>query len=103
MKIELLYFEGCPHWTQTKELTEEVLAEKGIDTEIEMVRVDSAGVARELGFMGSPSLRVNGKDVEPGVVPGGFNLECRLYWIAGRPEGMPAREWIKAAVAGDVR
>ena len=100
MKIELLYFEGCPHWPLTKEMTEEVLAEKGIDAEIEMVRIESAGDARRLSFIGSPSLRVDGKDVEPGVVPVGYNLECRLYWIAGRPEGAPARKWIEAAGAG---
>ena len=99
MKIELLYFEACPHWLITKEMTEEVLAEKGIDAEIEMVLIESAGDARDRSFIGSPSLRVNGKDVEPGELPVGFNLECRLYWIGGRPEGAPRREWIEAAVA----
>jgi hypothetical protein len=99
VKIELLYFEGCLHWQLTKEMTEQVLAEKGIDGGIEMVRIESAGEARSLAFMGSPSLRVDGKDVEPGELPMGYNLECRIYWMDGRPEGAPKREWIEAAIS----
>ncbi len=99
MKIELLYFEDCPCWTDTRKLVEEVLAEKGIDAEIELVNVESNEQAQRVRFIGSPSLRVDGKDIEPGALQVGFNLECRLYWIDGKPVGVPKREWIEAALS----
>ena len=99
MKIELLYFEGCPHWVEARALLSEVLADRALPDEVTLVTVGSNEEAQRRRFIGSPSIRVNGTDVEPGLPDGGFNLECRLYWIDGKPGGLPPREWVESAIA----
>lgn len=99
MDIELLYFEGCPHWIEARKLLNEVLTEQALPDELMLVAVDSNEEAQRQHFMGSPSIRIDGRDVEPGVPAEGFNMECRLYWIDGKPRGVPSREWVAAAIA----
>ena len=98
MEIELLYFDGCPHWVETRKLLTEVLAEHALPDEVTLINVGSNEEAQERRFIGSPSVRINGTDVEPGAPDDGFNLECRLYWIDGKPTGTPSREWIRTAL-----
>ncbi len=100
MKVELLYFDGCPNWKATKRELEAVLAEHGVDGPINLVRVTSNAHAWQLRFVGSPTIRIDERDVEPDVPTEGFNLECRLYWVDGRPEGSPPRDWVATAVKG---
>ena len=99
MNIELLYFEGCAHWVEARKLLSEVLTEQALPDEVTLVTVDSNEEAQRQHFVGSPSIRVNGIDVEPDAPDEGFNMECRLYWIGGKPLGVPDREWIVAAIA----
>jgi hypothetical protein len=65
---------------------------------VTLVNVDSAEDAERLRFVGSPSLRVDGQDVDPDAPIEGFNLECRLYCVGGRAVGSPPQEWIERAV-----
>ena len=98
MNIELLYFEGCPQWIETHKLVREVLEERGLPEDVTLVEVGSNEEAQRLRFLGSPSVHVNGVDVEPGIPAEGYNMECRLYWLDGKPTGVPTREWIVAAL-----
>ncbi len=98
MEIEILYFEGCPHGLEARKLVEETLAERGVSAKIKLVLVDSNEEAQRRRFLGSPTVRVDGVDVEPGAPDDGFNLECRLYWVEGKPVGIPTREWVEAAI-----
>ena len=98
MNIQLLYFDGCPNWLLTKRALEDTLAERGIAAPIDLVNVASNQQAQELGFVGSPTVRVDGEDVDPETPTEGFNLECRLYWVDGKPRGTPPREWIVGAI-----
>ena len=98
MDIELLYFEGCPDWSEARKLLSEVLTEHALPDEVTLVKIDSNEEAQRRQFVGSPSIRVDGVDVEPGAATDGFNMECRLYWIDGKPVGLPSREWVEAAV-----
>jgi hypothetical protein len=98
MEIELLYFEGCPHWIETRKLLSETLEERGLPDDVTLVPVESNEDAQRHQFMGSPSVRINGVDVEPGILAVGFNMECRLYWIDGRAAGVPARKWVEDAL-----
>ena len=99
MEIELLYFEGCAHWIEARKLLSRVLRERVLPDDVTLVTVDSNEEAQRKHFIGSPSIRVNGTDVEPGAPDDGFNLECRLYWIDGKPVGVPSREWVEGAIA----
>jgi len=78
-RIELLYLDGCPNCEPLFTRVRELAAESGRADAIELVRVGSYEQALARGFLGSPSVRVDGVDVEPGA--GGrddYGLKCRL-------------------------
>ena len=95
--IEVLYFEDCPHLAATVALASEVAAECGLDTEIREVPVSSGAEAVRMKFLGSPSVRVNGVDIEPEARDRTeFALSCRLYGTSG----VPPKELLVAALRG---
>ncbi len=65
MRIEILYSEGCGHSGSTLALVREVLDELGCEAEIRELRVADPAEAERLRFLGSPTVRVDGVDVEP--------------------------------------
>jgi len=99
MRIQLLTFDGCPHHEQARILLERALASKGRrEWQIENTIVDETSVAL-LKFPGSPTIRVNGRDVEPGFNdPGVYTLTCRVYRTKEGLLGYPASEWIEQAI-----
>ncbi len=98
MEIEVLYFDGCPTWWTAVSDLQEVLSELGLKEEVRLVRVESREEAERLRFLGSPTVRVNGKDVESSIASEGFGMECRLYWVDGKPTGSPPKLWIRDAI-----
>lgn len=98
MKIELLYFDGCPNWQATLKGLQELLSAKGLEDKIDLIRVTSSQEAEHLEFPGSPTIRINGEDVESEAPSSTFELACRLYEVEGRLLGRPPREWIDAAL-----
>ncbi len=93
--IEILYFDGCPHLEPTLQLAREVLGDLALEAEIRQVRVETAEEAERQRFLGSPSVRVDGKDIEPGAEDWtGYALGCRMY---GR-SGVPPRELLVTAL-----
>jgi hypothetical protein len=96
--VEILYFDGCPNVATTRGLVEEVAAEAGVAPEIHEVEVTSADAGRRR-FLGSPSLRVDGHDVEPGADDRDlFVFGCRIYRTEDGVSGQPARAWVHAAL-----
>jgi len=75
--VELLYFEGCPSYELVWQELFEVIGAAGVDACVRPVLVATLAEAQELGFPGSPSVRVNGVDVEGHEGPG--TLSCRVY------------------------
>ncbi len=99
MEIEVLYFDGCATWRAAVSDLQDVLSELGLKEEVRLVRVESREEAERLSFLGSPTVRVNGKDVESSIASEGFGMECRLYWVDGKPTGSPPKQWIKDAIS----
>jgi hypothetical protein len=98
-QIELLYFDGCPNHEPLFERVRELARERGMPDVIEQVRVDSHEDAVARGFLGSPSLRVDGVDVEPGARErGDYGLKCRLYHGTAGLSRVPDDAWIRAAL-----
>ena len=98
MKIELLYVADCPNRQPTIEIVEEVLREEGLPPDIIEIEISDPAQAAALSFVGSPTVRVDGKDVEPGVnLFPSYGVSCRTYFVDGRFEGTPRREWIRNA------
>ncbi len=84
--IEVLFFGGCPNLEPTLALAREVVGELGLEAEIREVRVETPDEATRERFLGSPSVRVNGADIEPGArARSDFTLSCRLYGGSGVP------------------
>ena len=84
--IEILYFDGCPNHEPTMNLAREVASELCLDAEIREVPIETPEDAEALRFVGSPSVRVNGLDIEPAArEQSEFALSCRLYGDAGVP------------------
>lgn len=99
--IELFYFDGCPsHEALLRELRK-LLASEGIEEQIELRRVETIEQAERQRFLGSPTIRIDGNDVEPGAAGReDFGLKCRLYRTAAGLEPVPPPEWIGAALRG---
>ena len=96
MKVELLYWDGCPSYPEARELLEEVV---GDAAEIEVREVTSEAEAEELRFPGSPTIRVDGRDVDAAGATGRPSLSCRLYHLPdGRVSPVPSRESLEAAL-----
>lgn len=98
MNIEVLYVSECPSHPAAVKLVKDVLAAEGITAAIHEVLVQDGGMATELKFPGSPTIRINGKDV------GGetqrverFAMSCRLY-PGSKQIGLPPAEWVHRAV-----
>lgn len=102
--IEILYFEGCPNHEATREHVEHVAAELDLEPAVDLVEVPDAGAATELRFLGSPTVRINGRDVEPGADERrDFVLSCRVYRGERGISGQPDEEWIRTALAEAAR
>ncbi len=65
VKIQILMSAGCGHGKTTAELVAAVVREHAPQAEIETTLVATPEDAARLGFPGSPTVRVNGVDVEP--------------------------------------
>jgi hypothetical protein len=92
MLIEVLYIPGCPNHALAVDRIRKVLRSEALDASIQEIAVTEESVALSLHFGGSPTVRVNGSDVEK--EPKQTGLACRLY--AGG-EGLPSEESLRRA------
>ena len=99
MKIEIFYFAGCPNHPPAVGRVLEALQQEGVSAELLQVEVKDAATACVMGFLGSPTIRIDGRDVEPAARSAQpFGLTCRTYFDDGYRAGVPPIEWIRAAV-----
>jgi len=95
--LEVLYFDGCPGHERLLPVLRELAAEHGL--QLTQRRIDSSEHALQARFLGSPSVRVNGIDVEPGADERtDFGLKCRLYRSPDSQSGLPPQRWITTAL-----
>jgi hypothetical protein len=99
MRIELLYFEGCPSYEAPLPELRALLASEGIAEEIELRRVETVGAAEQERFLGSPTVRIDGEDVDPGAGDrDDFGLQCRVYRDRNGLSRTPPVGWISEAL-----
>jgi hypothetical protein len=97
--IEVLYVRDCPHYPGTLALVERVRAELGIDAELHTSVIVDQAAADQARFPGSPTVRVDGHDVEPDSEPATeYLIGCRLYRLEHRFAGQPEERWIRDAL-----
>jgi hypothetical protein len=96
MNIEVLYLANCPNHAVALERLREILAGESIEAHLNEVLVSSATMAHSLKFPGSPTIRINGHDIEPqegGIAS--FGLMCRLY---ADGNGAPSHQRLRDAI-----
>lgn len=99
MKIEILYLDGCPGYEALLPKLRAVLAGERVDAKIDLRRVECVDMAERECFLGSPTVRVDGEDIDPGAgARTDFGLKCRLYRSAGGSSGLPPERWISSAI-----
>lgn len=99
MNIELLWFEDCPNHEATFALLRDVLRERGIDETVERIEVPDLETGERTKFPGSPTIRIDGVDIEPMYEDGGdYTPRCRLYATSRGLTGVPERRWIEATL-----
>jgi hypothetical protein len=102
--IEVLYFEGCPNHEPLIAHVRDLMREASVAGDVRVRRVDSQRDAERERFLGSPTLRIDGRDVEPAALQRtDFGLRCRLFATPGGLRGVPADEWVLAALGRAAR
>ncbi len=119
MKIQLLYILDCPWCIKTKKLIKESLKELGSKSKVEEILIDSDEKARKYHFVGSPTIRIDGKDIQEKLSKGKClpceelaehtkgttefvkqecSCGCRIYFYKGRQYPYPPKEMIKEVI-----
>jgi hypothetical protein len=100
----ILYFEGCPNHEPARALVERLAGELRIEPEIELVEVGDPDDAVALRFLGSPTVRVNRVDVEPGATERRhFAFSCRIYRSDGGASEQPEESGVRDALIEAVK
>lgn len=98
-EVELLWFEGCANHPAARQLLDEVIAELAPGTPIIDVDATDPVIADRLRFPGSPTIRIDGRDIDPSYTdPGDYTPRCRLYRTSTGLKGLPERRWIEEAL-----
>lgn len=98
--VEFFWWRECPSWERTLQMLREEIEAVGLPSDaLVLTEVTSEEQAGRLGFPGSPTIRVRGRDVEPPGPDSPMGLTCRVYRRAdGRVSALPDREAIRAAL-----
>ena len=101
MRVEVLYFDGCPNHEALLPHLRRLLSGAGYAHDLELIRVaDSDDAVRER-FLGSPTVRVDGADIEPGAqARTDYGMKCRLFATATGLRGQPEDAWVLNALHG---
>jgi len=92
--VEILYFDGCPNHHPAIALVQRVSKELGVEPEIRLVNVPDAETAEKTRFLGSPTIRVAGRDVDPRTEErSDYQLSCRVFQTDAGLVGQPDEQW----------
>jgi hypothetical protein len=98
VRVSFLYYEDCPSHDLALERLGEVMAEESTPGEVEVIKVETEEQARELRFVGSPTIRVDGHDIDPPRVFT-YALTCRAYRLEDdRISPLPSKDMIRRAL-----
>ncbi len=100
MEIKFFYWEECMSHEETLQRLRQVMAEEGLQAPIHMVKVETWEQAEELRFIGSPTIFVNGRDIQPPPPDAQYALTCRTYYLEdGRVSPLPSLEMLRRALS----
>jgi len=93
INVEIQYFGGCPNSGELLDRTKEAITQCDLEVNLIEVLVDSPAKAVDVKFRGSPTLLINGEDIEGMPKPDNPSLSCR-YYKAGLPSVESIRDKI---------
>jgi hypothetical protein len=97
--VELLTFDGCPNEEATIVLVAELARELGLEPDVQLIEVRDSAMATRLRFLGAPTIRIDGRDVEPAADDRrDYGLGCRLYQTPAGLSRTPDRAWVRSAL-----
>lgn len=100
MEITFLYWEECMSHEEALQRVRQVMAEEGVQVPVNLVKVETWGQAEQLQFIGSPTILVNGKDIQPPAPGAYYALTCRTYYLEdGRASPLPSLALIRRALS----
>jgi hypothetical protein len=103
VRVSFLYYEECPSHDLALERLREVMDEEGIPGEVEVIKVETEDQARQLRFVGSPTIRVDGQDIDPPSDPR-YALTCRAYRLEdGRISPLSSKDMIRRALSSPAK
>ncbi len=91
--IEIQYFRGCPNSLKVLEMLRELVKKIPVDIIYRERLIETEKAAKEFHFRGSPTILINGKDLEDLPAPVNPGLTCRIY-----TRGLPTAEQILAKI-----
>ena len=98
MKIELLYFDECPTYQAALQALKQALLEEGIQSQIQLIAINTIEEAQKVQFPGSPTIRVNGGDLFQAAERQAWGIGCRMYTTPEGLRGTPTKEMIREAL-----
>lgn len=103
-KLEILYFDGCPSYERLLRHLPGLLEREGLRANIVARNIVDGDAALRERFLGSPTVRVNGRDIDPGASErDDYGLKCRMYLTTTGLSGIPADQWIIDALTSSAR
>lgn len=99
MVVTFMFYRECPSHELALEQLKKILHDEGLQAEIRIIEVQSVEQARELHFVGSPTILVDGKDIAPVPEDAVYGLACRAYMKEdGRISPLPPPKAIRDAL-----
>ena len=99
VNIGVLFIEGCPGLSFITDYIKEIITEEAVDADIILILIETPEDARRLHFMGSPTVRINGMDIESSMqTVKDYGLRSRHYYINGKKSDYPSKSMIRDAI-----
>jgi len=99
-RVDILYFDDCPNVEPAAARVRDVAARLQVEIDLRMVLVQSIDDAMRTRFLGSPTVHVNGVDIDPSASDRtDFGMSCRMYGTSG----VPSEAMIVSALRGERR
>lgn len=96
--IEILYTDECPYWKETLKLIQDALREAKMQLTVKTTKISSIEEAKRLSFPGSPTVRINGVDIDRTMKAAQGYVGCRIYRYKGTAREFPPKEMVKSAL-----
>jgi hypothetical protein len=98
-EVEFLWFQDCPNHEAARAILHEVIDEVAPGTTVSDIDATDPDVAKSHRFPGSPTIRVDGLDVDPAFIDtGDYTPRCRLFRSVLGIARVPERRWIEDAL-----